>query len=148
MALHRPRRAGAEWLHRTFNGRLRDECLIEHLFDNLAEARGINEAWRIDYNTKRPHTSLNELTPKEFAARPTRGITRTDSPSERGHAGEHVTLHKLHDSRLSGIHIAPKATLQQYAVLRMGQDCRSIDATCSAIIGESLFDAPQQGSLA
>jgi putative transposase len=57
----------------SFNGRLRDECLNEHLFTNLNEARQIIEAWRIDYNTNRPHTSLNGLTPTEFAARPKEG---------------------------------------------------------------------------
>ena len=57
----------------SFNGRLRDECLNEHLFTNLNEARQIIEAWRIDYNTNRPHTSLNGLTPTEFAARPNQG---------------------------------------------------------------------------
>ena len=57
----------------SFNGRLRDECLNEHLFANLKEARQIIEAWRIDYNTNRPHTSLNGLTPTEFATRPTSG---------------------------------------------------------------------------
>jgi putative transposase len=54
----------------SFNGRLRDECLNEHLFANLNEARQIIEAWRIDYNTNRPHSSLDGLTPTEFAARP------------------------------------------------------------------------------
>ena len=53
----------------SFNGRLRDECLNEHLFTNLNEARQIIEEWRIDYNTNRPHTSLNGLTPTEFATR-------------------------------------------------------------------------------
>ena len=57
----------------SFNGRLRDECLNEHLFANLNEARNIIEEWRIDYNTNRPHTSLNGLTPTEFATRPNRG---------------------------------------------------------------------------
>jgi putative transposase len=57
----------------SFNGRLRDECLNEHLFANLSEARQIIEAWRIDYNTRRPHTSLNGLTPAEFAASPNQG---------------------------------------------------------------------------
>ncbi len=59
----------------SFNGRLRDECLNEHLFANLNEARQIIEEWRIDYNTNRPHTSLNGLTPTEFATRPNRGQT-------------------------------------------------------------------------
>ena len=57
----------------SFNGRLRDECLNEHLFANLKEAREIIEDWRTDYNTNRPHTSLNGLTPTEFAARPNQG---------------------------------------------------------------------------
>ena len=57
----------------SFNGRLRDECLNEHLFANLTDAREIIEEWRIDYNTKRPHSSLNGLTPTEFAARPDQG---------------------------------------------------------------------------
>jgi putative transposase len=57
----------------SFNGKLRDECLNEHLFSNLVQARQIIEAWRIDYNTRRPHTSLGGLTPNEFAARPIEG---------------------------------------------------------------------------
>ena len=39
----------------------------------LKEAREIIEDWRTDYNTNRPHTSLNGLTPTEFAARPKEG---------------------------------------------------------------------------
>jgi len=57
----------------SFNGRLRDECLNEHLFTSLKEARDIIEDWRIDYNTSRPHTSLDGLTPTEFAACPREG---------------------------------------------------------------------------
>jgi putative transposase len=57
----------------SFNGRLRDECLNEHLFASLKEAREMIEKWRIDYNTNRPHSSLNGLTPTEFAARPPQG---------------------------------------------------------------------------
>jgi putative transposase len=53
----------------SFNGRLRDECLNETLFSTLHEARWIIEAWRVDYNSERPHTSLNGLTPNEFARR-------------------------------------------------------------------------------
>jgi len=52
----------------SFNGRLRDECLNEHVFASLAQARHIIEAWRIDYNSARPHSSLGYLTPQEFAA--------------------------------------------------------------------------------
>ena len=52
----------------SFNGKLRDESLNEHVFSWLAQARRIIEAWRIDYNTVRPHSSLGYLTPEEFAA--------------------------------------------------------------------------------
>jgi putative transposase len=52
----------------SFNSRLRDECLNEHLFGSLAQAREIIEAWRDDYNCVRPHSSLGALTPMEFAA--------------------------------------------------------------------------------
>ena len=67
----------------SFNGRLRDECLNEHLFANLNEARQIIEDWRIDYNTNRPHTSLNGLTPSEFANRSNRDENLTCSPQIR-----------------------------------------------------------------
>jgi putative transposase len=50
----------------SFNGKLRDECLNENLFLNLEEAREVIEKWREDYNLKRPHTSLNGLTPQQF----------------------------------------------------------------------------------
>jgi len=60
----------------SFNGHLRDECLNEHPFSNLKEACQIIEAWRINYNTNRPHTSLGGLTPAEFAIRPTEGHKR------------------------------------------------------------------------
>jgi len=51
----------------SFNSRLRDELLIETLFRSLTQARGIIEAWRLDYDEERPHTSLKGLTPNEFA---------------------------------------------------------------------------------
>jgi len=50
----------------SFNGRVRDECLNQSWFSNLGEARRIIEGWRIDYNTCRPHSSLNYMTPMEF----------------------------------------------------------------------------------
>lgn len=50
----------------SFNGRLRDECLNQHWFGNLDEARRIIESWRLDYNTRRPHSALGYMTPKAF----------------------------------------------------------------------------------
>jgi putative transposase len=49
----------------SFNGRFRDECLNESRFTTLADARGTIEAWRLDYNTRRPHSSLGDRTPDE-----------------------------------------------------------------------------------
>lgn len=60
----------------SFNGRLRDECLNANWFATLADAKAKIEAWRHDYNYERPHSSLQYLTPNEFAARLTpRGVT-------------------------------------------------------------------------
>ncbi len=52
----------------SFHARLRDECLNQHWFTNLADAREKIEAWRREYNTERPHSSLGYQTPEEFAA--------------------------------------------------------------------------------
>ena len=52
----------------SFNGRFRDECLNAHWFRTLIEARGKIEAWRAEYNSDRPHSSLGYRTPEQFAA--------------------------------------------------------------------------------
>ena len=51
----------------SFNGSFRDECLNETLFSSMAEARNQITAWKEDYNTHRPHSSLGNSTPNEFA---------------------------------------------------------------------------------
>ena len=53
----------------SFNGRLRDECLNVNEFLTIDDARARIEAWRQDYNQHRPHGSLGNLTPSEFAIR-------------------------------------------------------------------------------
>jgi putative transposase len=53
----------------SFNGRLRDECLNEHWFTSLANARSLIEAWRRDYNEQRPKKDLGGLPPAIYAAR-------------------------------------------------------------------------------
>ena len=53
----------------SFNGRLRDECLNEHLFRSYRHARDIIENWRIDYNLNRPHTSLDGRACRNFRRR-------------------------------------------------------------------------------
>lgn len=51
----------------SFHDKLRDECLNRELFGTLAEARVILESWRVEYNERRPHSSLGYQTPGEFA---------------------------------------------------------------------------------
>jgi putative transposase len=51
----------------SFNGSFRDELLNETLFSSLAEARETITAWKEDYNRHRPHSSLGNITPHEFA---------------------------------------------------------------------------------
>jgi len=50
----------------SFNARFRDQCLAEHWFTNLADAREKIELWRRDYNEVRPHSALGNRTPIEY----------------------------------------------------------------------------------
>ncbi len=52
----------------SFNGTFRAECLDTHWFVDLKEARQLIEAWRREYNESRPHRSLGDRTPSEFAS--------------------------------------------------------------------------------
>lgn len=72
----------------SFNGTMRNECLNEHWFLDLEDAKELIEAWRVDYNTQRPHSSLGGKTPGEFALaaqtplRPRRYAALASAPSE------------------------------------------------------------------
>jgi putative transposase len=55
----------------SFNGKFRDECLNTSCFLSLAHARDLIEIWRNEYNNYRPHSSIGNLTPREFARRRT-----------------------------------------------------------------------------
>jgi putative transposase len=51
----------------SFNGKFRDECLNEHWFQSLKQARAEIARWRIDYNEVRPHSSCGRMPPAKFA---------------------------------------------------------------------------------
>jgi len=51
----------------SFNGKFRENCLDQHWFCNLKEAERVIEAWRNDYNNRRPHSSLDYMPPAAFA---------------------------------------------------------------------------------
>ena len=50
----------------SFNGKVRHECLNQHYFKTLGEARNKIEDWRTWYNEFRPHQTLEGLTPTAF----------------------------------------------------------------------------------
>jgi putative transposase len=50
----------------SFNGKLRDECLNVSWFRNLWQVRARINAWRREYNSARPHSSLGYQTPEAF----------------------------------------------------------------------------------
>lgn len=52
----------------SFNGKFRDECLNQHWFRDLSEARQLIEAWRVGYNEERPHRAPGNPPPQVFAA--------------------------------------------------------------------------------
>ncbi len=51
----------------SFNGKFRDECLGMQWFKNRIDAKVAIEDWRQMYNEVRPHSSLSNLTPAEYA---------------------------------------------------------------------------------
>jgi len=75
----RPGKPIENCLVESFNGRLRDECLNVHCFLSLHDARHRIEVWRVDYNHVRPHSSLGDLAPKDYAQRA--GLQPTQSAS-------------------------------------------------------------------
>ena len=51
----------------SFNTKFRDECLTQHWFISLTDARATIEQWRIDYDMVQPPSSLGHLTPTASA---------------------------------------------------------------------------------
>jgi putative transposase len=54
----------------SFNGKLRDECLNGEIFYSLKEAQTVIERWRVEYNTRRPHSALGYRPPAPAACSP------------------------------------------------------------------------------
>ena len=76
---------GAPWQNavgESFNGKLRDELLDREMFETLKEAKVILEDHRLDYNHRRPHSSLGYQTPAEFAAAQTKPGVASLPPAE------------------------------------------------------------------
>lgn len=67
LAFIRPGKPTQNCFVESFNGKFRDECLNLHWFLGLQDARQRIEHWRLDYNHVRPHSSLGDMAPSEFA---------------------------------------------------------------------------------
>jgi putative transposase len=69
----------------SFNGKLRDECLNGEIFYTLKEARIVIGAWRVEYNTRRPHSALGY--------RPPAPVTQTPGHGDAENAARFPHLH-------------------------------------------------------
>jgi putative transposase len=70
----RPGRPAENAFVESFNGKLRDEFLNANIFFSLKDAQSKLDTWRIDYNTQRPHTSIDGMTPVEYAEKHKNGL--------------------------------------------------------------------------
>ena len=61
----------------SFNGKLRDECLNGEIFYSLREAQIVIEKWRVEYNTRRPHSALGYKPPAPVTIAPQRAALRS-----------------------------------------------------------------------
>jgi putative transposase len=69
MDFGRPGKPTDNALIEAFNSRFRQECLNEHWFLSLEDAKEKVDAWRREYNRERPHSALGNVSPEEFAGR-------------------------------------------------------------------------------
>ena len=98
----------------SFHGKFREECLNEHWFLTLDDARETIESWRIDYNQVRPHSALGYLTPEEFAT---------------GHTVALVTGQVL-VSQFGMVVLWPKSAVQGVACFRPDKNSSSTVRRC------------------
>ena len=61
----------------SFNGKLRDECLNGEIFYSLKEAQVVIDKWRVNYNTRRPHSALGYKPPAPVAVAPRMAALRS-----------------------------------------------------------------------
>jgi putative transposase len=66
----------------SFHSRLRDEFLDREEFENEPQARALAALWKEEYNTERPHSSLDYQTPAEFSATCSRYVPTEEEMTE------------------------------------------------------------------
>jgi putative transposase len=91
------------------NGRLRDECLNVDTFLDLSDVKEKLERWRQDYNQVRPHSSLLERSPEEFARKwkdSSAAVLRTAWPEKEAPA-DAVQSHPTADPKPIPLFVPP-----------------------------------------
>ena len=88
----------------SFHDKLRDDCLNREMFGSLLEARIIIEQWRIEYNQRRPHSSLGYLTPRRVcqAAKVSKHATNKTQRQPMGAGTDRLQLATYPQSPFSG----------------------------------------------
>ena len=79
LALIEPGKPWQNGLNESFNGKFRDECLSMEWFRCRTEARVVIEEWRRHYNSVRPHSSLNNMTPEHFCRQFGKNLNRGET---------------------------------------------------------------------
>jgi putative transposase len=79
LALIEPGKPWQNGLNESFNDKFRDECLSMEWFRCRAEARVVIEEWRWHYNSVRPHSSLNNMTPEHFCRQYGKNMSRGET---------------------------------------------------------------------
>jgi putative transposase len=93
----------------SFNGRFRDECLNVDTFLDLSDVKEKLERWRQDYNQVRPHSSLDDRSPEEFARKwkeSSAASLRTAGPAKEAPAGA-VQCNSAADPKLIQLFVPP-----------------------------------------
>ena len=84
---------GSPWQNgyaESFHSKLRDEFLELEEFESPAQAQALADLWREEYNTERPHSSLDYLTPAEFSATCTRYVPIDPDPEDNNARSEQM----------------------------------------------------------
>ena len=105
----------------SFNSRFRQECLNEHWFLSLEDAKEKIEAWRGHYNEQRPHSSLGYQTPADYLSGALPPNPRSLSPGGNLEGQETERQNPSGSAPPSSTRLGAQVALQQGPILRAGK---------------------------
>ncbi|SFH20598.1 Integrase core domain-containing protein [Palleronia marisminoris] len=132
---------------KSFQGQMRDECLNEHLFFAMDHVRAVIAAWRADFNTALPHSSLGDMTPASLNRNGHRRYTRWMAPRRwalpTSRKGANLTprfrsqVDERRGSRqISPCHVARRSVLNIFYRGSRGPLHFPVDSTSIELLGE------------